>query len=339
MRFFNTIFALFLLLATQLVVAQNGRADALALSVRGAPTPDSLSKLLTVGLTSDQEKVRSIFRWITANISYQHRRVNRSGAPRHPADLDTTWDGKPADERTAFSVMQKREAVCEGYARLFKTLCNAAGVRSVVITGYARNEQDPADRNFYPNHSWNAVWLDSAWQLLDATWASGYMRSGSDLFTQAFDEYYFCTPPEQFVRNHLPEDLNWTLLARPKLLQEFRYAPFRTQAALKYRVERITPSNGILTPAVGDTLRFRVELRANFEDGPIAAGLAPDVLPGQVLLGEDFAEPLKPLPTRQLDYVYVVKPGVEWLNLLCNGDVILHYKLDLQSPSFAENRE
>lgn len=36
-------------------------------------TPDSLSRLLTAGYTSDRDKTASIFRWIAENITYNTR--------------------------------------------------------------------------------------------------------------------------------------------------------------------------------------------------------------------------------------------------------------------------
>jgi hypothetical protein len=309
--------------------AQWEAADWRALSVNGAPSPDSLSRVLTNGFSTDREKVRVLFRWITANISYRMHRPRRVTALR-----DTAWDGMELDERVAFQVLREREAVCEGYARLFNTLCRYAGIRSVLVTGYARNEMDRTDRSFMPNHSWNAVWLDSSWQLLDVTWASGYVRAGSDLFTQSHDDRYFLTPPAEFIRNHYPEDLRWSLLPSPPPIGEFHHAPFRTQAALKYRIASVFPSAGLLRAAPGDTLRLQVTLRPELAAGTIAPGSALEQGPQATQLGEVFLEPDNHFPARQLTYTYVVEAGVEWLHLRCNEDVILHYRLE--QPSLSE---
>lgn len=305
--------------------AQYARADAIALSV-DAPAPDSLAHLLTAALPNDRDKVRAIFRWITANIRYQLR----TPAPlERKARLapDTAFDSRPADERIAAQLLRRREGVCDGYARLFNALCGYAGIRSALVRGYVRNDSDPTDRLFAPNHSWNAVWFDSAWHLLDATWAAGYVRNGSNEFTPAFDEFYFLTPPRELARNHLPEDLNWTLLSDPPLLAEFRHGPFRTQNALKYRVQTVSPTQGILHAAVGDTLRFRVELHDPLQRGSVYHA-EPDWAPAALLHGVVGLDPDQPLPARELSYTYVVRPGDEWLQLRCDGEVILHYRVE-----------
>ncbi|WP_165871363.1 transglutaminase domain-containing protein [Flaviaesturariibacter flavus] len=308
--------------------AQWEAADRLALSVSGAPSPDSLSRLLTAGLQSDREKTRAFFRWVTANIRYRLR------SPRRAASLrDTALDGLALDERIAWQVLRDREGVCEGYARLFNTLCRYAGIRSVLVTGYARNEYDRSDRSFGPNHSWNAVWVDSAWQLLDATWGAGYFRNGSDEFVTALDETYFFPDPARFIGSHFPEDLRWSLLPQPPAPGEFRHGPFRTQAALKYRIAAISPVVGVLRPAPGDTVRLQVSLQTELAAGMIASGSALEPGPGSTRLNEVFLEPRDRYPSRKLTYTWVATPGVEWLHLRCNDDVILHYRVELALPS------
>lgn len=308
--------------------AQWASADRQALSVAGAPSPDSLTRLLTSGLESDREKVRAIFRWITANVRYRVRPPRLTTALR-----DTARDGLSLDERVAWQVLRNREGVCEGYARLFNTLCGYAGIRSVLVTGYARNDHDRTDRSFYPNHSWNAVRIDSAWQLIDATWAAGYFRVSTDEFVAALDEQYFFADPMLFIRSHYPEDLRWSLLESPPALGEFRHAPFRTQAALKYRIAGITPASGLLRPAVGDTLRLQVVLRNELAAGVIAPGSALEEGPGAARPNEVFLEPQVQFPVRRFTYTWVATHGVEWLHLRFNDDVILHYRVEVGLPS------
>ena len=79
------------------------------------------------------------------------------------------------DERVARIVLKRKQTVCAGYARLFKTLCDFAGIKSEIITGYAKTNL-MSSRQFKCNHNWNAVLIDSNWYLLDATWASGYLK-------------------------------------------------------------------------------------------------------------------------------------------------------------------
>ncbi len=194
-------------------------------------TCESLSQKLTASCNTEAEKVRAIFRWITENISYNVRPSYNSSQALNPysGDINDTGELKSLTERVADGVLKKKVAFCDGYARLFKTLCNYAGIKAEVITGYARTNINRIDRKFRSNHRWNAVLIDNNWRLLDATWASGYVNYSSE-FTQSYNEYYYLTPPEDFIRDHYPEDLTWTLLPSPPVLKEFQYTPFKKQA-------------------------------------------------------------------------------------------------------------
>src|SRR4051812_16767878 len=153
-------------------------------------TPDSLARQLTANYKTDRDKVTSIFRWITENISYNVRPFYNSTHNPSQADLpedEDTGGLKSLSERVAIDVLNRRIAFCDGYSRLFTTLCNYAGIASEVISGYASSNF--GGRKFGSNHRWNAVYLDSTWPLLDATWASGHLTYGSNDFIQSYNNY------------------------------------------------------------------------------------------------------------------------------------------------------
>src|SRR6185369_15894085 len=123
---------------------------------------------------TDLEKVRAIFRWITGHIDYNTTvlaKTRKASFVDYEEPDDTSTVLKPLTERVAQIVLQKRKSVCEGYAKLFKSLCDHAGVRSEVICGYAKPNLDRQGLKFKTNHSWNAVFVDSSWHVLDVTWA------------------------------------------------------------------------------------------------------------------------------------------------------------------------
>lgn len=71
-----------------------------------------LAAYLTEGLSSDGEKVRAIFRWVTSHVRYD-------------------MQGFRTAEYGDFSprgVLRSRRAVCEGYSGLFEALAQAAGI-------------------------------------------------------------------------------------------------------------------------------------------------------------------------------------------------------------------
>ena len=133
----------------------------------------------------------------------------------------------------AQKVLRRGIAVCDGYSRLFKVLCQYAGIEAVVLNGYAHSDFNSGGNRFRTNHTWNAVCIDSVWHLVDATWGAGYMTY-SDEFVQKQNDFYFLTPPDEMIRDHYPEDLRWSLLTHPPGLAEFKKAPFRSKSFLKY---------------------------------------------------------------------------------------------------------
>ena len=124
-------------------------------------SPATLSKLLTTNDTTNLQKVKSIFRWVTDNIAYNvksfQNRVNPYSADYWlEEDDDKSPVLKPLNERVAEMVLKRRTAVCDGYARLFKSLCDywASGK---IITGYAKTSINRIGAQFRSNHKWNAV--------------------------------------------------------------------------------------------------------------------------------------------------------------------------------------
>ena len=328
-----TLSVIFLLLIN-LVVAQDRRVDFSridwAVQSINAKTPEALAQQLTAPYTTDLEKVRSIFRWITEHITYASRprtTLNRNAFRYKALPMDTLLAMKSVDEIVAYTVMEKRTAVCNGYARLFKTLCDYAGIRAEMVTGYARGSM--GNTAFRSNHSWNAVYVDSAWRLVDATWASGFI-SFADEFVKHYDDYFFFPPPEQFIRSHYPEDLKWSLLPNPPALREFYQTPFKLTAFIKYGITGYAPSSGVVEASLGDTLQFKFDVKGNTE-----VKMAPELTADSMLLSGvaawAFVQPA--VTGNQVQYSFAVQSEtIEWIHLVYNNDVILRYKLNIRKP-------
>lgn len=297
-------------------------------------SPDTLARFLTMTDTSDLQKVKSIFRWVTANIAYNVRSFQRSkytGSADYwlEEDEDTSAVLKPLNERVAAMVLKRRTAVCDGYARLFKTLCDYAGVRCEVITGYGRTNINRIGTQFKSNHKWNAVFIDSSWYLLDATWASGYINY-RDEFERAYNGYYFLTLPGQFILDHYPEDLRWTLLPSPPTLREFNFTPFKTSAFNRNYVTSFKPENGIIQASVGDSIV--IELETRYPHRMLWATDITNVDTNTIFVlqccGVD--KPKNKITGNKVSYTYKVTSGdAEWLNVIFDYELIMRYKLNI----------
>ena len=301
-----------------------------------ANSVEALAVKLTSSYKTDLEKTRAIFSWIAQNISYNYKpSFARTGRTRpniiHPVEEaeDTSSVLKPLNLIIAENVLKKRTAVCDGYARLFKTLCDYANIPCEIINGYARNDMGRVGRNFKCNHSWNAVKLNGKWELVDVTWASGYLLWSNDQFVSHYDDQYFLTPPAQFAIDHFPEDPQWSLLAEPPIMKEFQYSPFKGWSVVKYNITSYFPSNGIIQAAVGDTIQLKLELD-EVKDKIIGGGYFTDSI-ALTLPGTVFLKPVDSLSKTTINYSFVVSsPQPQWLQLVYNDDLILRYKLNIR---------
>jgi hypothetical protein len=297
--------------------------------------PAELARRLTASCKTDLEKVTAIFKWITENISYKtweyQKRIIISSKNSEPEPEDT-GALKPLNERVAITVLKNRMGFCEGYARLFTTLCDYAGIRSELITGYAKNSIDRPGARFGTNHSWNAVFIDSAWHLLDVTWASGYVSWQGNEFIRQYDAQYFLTPPEVFIRDHYPDDLRWTLLADSPTPKEFHHSPFKQKSFIKYKITSYYPAGGVIEASVGDTIRLELETADAEYDKQVCPDLLMDSTIFSYTASRVFLKPLPsenwPVSSNRLKYMYTVaSPAVEWLYIMYNDDLVLRYKI------------
>jgi transglutaminase/protease-like cytokinesis protein 3 len=70
------------------------------------------------------------------------------------------------------------------------------------------------------NHAWNSIWLGDGWYLLDVTWGAGYITEDKE-FVRFINDAYFLTEPEEFIKGHFPDDMQWQLLDHPISFDEF----------------------------------------------------------------------------------------------------------------------
>lgn len=250
------------------IPADYRRADSIALSLSGKriKDPEQLVKQLTDSLPTDVEKARAIFRWITANIRYDSKELARIEKADFRIDKRfrseahaRRWKGRNY-YRKVYKALRKRKAVCEGYAMLFKHLCSWANIEAEVIGGHSRSYQDKIGKYKRPLHAWNAVKLNGKWHLLDATWASGSIHPITENFIFRFSDYYFLTPPEQFVMNHYPTDKHWLLMAEYPTVKEFYRSPIPHEGYFTQNILAVTPGEGVIRAEPDETVTLRLRL-------------------------------------------------------------------------------
>lgn len=185
-------------------------ARAVAAPASSERSLDELVRYLCPSGYTERQKARSLFRWVAERITY---------------DLDGLRNNKMGTQLPE-DVLRDRKAVCSGYSRLFKALGDKAGLKVVTLSGESKfNDQLPIKLPpGVSGHAWNAVFLEDRWQLVDVTWAAG--KADAQLkYKKEFDDYWFCTPAEQFVYTHLPKEEQWQLVDKPWSAAQFKALP------------------------------------------------------------------------------------------------------------------
>jgi transglutaminase-like putative cysteine protease len=162
-------------------------------------------------------RAKAVHDWIADRIAYDVKAYRTGKYPSQDAD----------------AVFGARRGVCSGYSLLFVALAKAAGVDAVLVAGDARTEGNDVRGE---GHAWNAVRIDGAYYLVDATWDAGSV-DGDD-FKKGFGTDYLFTPPEVFGLTHFPDQDGWQLRDHPIDRGEFFRQPMMAPAffAAGYRL-------------------------------------------------------------------------------------------------------
>lgn len=174
-------------------------------------TVEMLHRDLVKNLESDTDKLKAFYHWITHNISYDVQ----------------AWRTQSADwkKQEVPVVLRSKKAVCHGYSNLFKQLCDLSGIPCFIVSGYVKENNTFIEEG----HSWNAVFVEGKWQLIDATWGAGSVENRSR-FIKKFDDTYFFTDPVVFLSNHYPFDPAFQLVSFPVALSEYKKQTWKYEA-------------------------------------------------------------------------------------------------------------
>jgi len=201
---------LFVLFISNLTIGQAPNAyDAIDTIMDEIPTANTTSaeqiaEYITSNFTTNDDKLRAAFYWITANISYD---VAASKNTKPPFQTPT--------EKVA-ATLNSKKGVCMHYAEVFKDITTKLGIETVLIGGYTKNPKGEISK---VSHMWCASKIDNNWYLFDPTWGAGYVND--DKYTKKLNNKYYKTNPKSFVLSHMPFDYLWQFSDYPITNQEF----------------------------------------------------------------------------------------------------------------------
>ncbi|WP_158838511.1 transglutaminase domain-containing protein [Polaribacter sp. L3A8] len=228
-----------------------------------------LSLLLTSKLDTDVEKFRAIYSWVSRNIKGDHAAVSKNTRKRKRFKNDSTkltqWNN--SFNKVLFKKLLKdKKTVCTGYAYLIRELCTLANIESKIIDGYGRSAVVNIGKLSIPNHSWNAVKLNNKWYLADATWSTGYTDLSTNTFIFDYNDGYFLTEPQLFIKSHFPLDKKWSLLQKETILTDkFVNAPLIYGATFKHQIVPIYPKEMINNISKNGEIIFQLQAKETID--------------------------------------------------------------------------
>lgn len=344
-RIIKKLLFVFFLLTASGVISQPALIDFTAIdsTVKTVhfSSPDTLAQNLTATYTTESEKVRSIFKWITENIAYDtkgyynlNKIYNGLFQPHRFPDSATVY--KNYHDNIVKKVLKEKVAICDGYTRLFKTLCEIADIKAEIVIGYVRWYSDTIGEPTKRIHAWNAVEIDKQWYLLDPTWASGYSNTAVTNFKKEYDEYYFLTPADQLINDHFPLEDKWSLLSNPITLKQFYNQPYIFSAFRKYKIRSFKPAAGLIVSKVGGKISFELETDEHENEIDVVASLKPvavESTPGNssIINIGNLLKPRYTLSGNKVAYVYDIKSRqTKELNVIYNGELAMRYRVSIE---------
>ena len=331
-------FIIFILLLPIISFSQKAESDfslvdSFATTVKYKSNLSELTNELVKPFSTELDKARVIFRWITENIQYDFKyynkyRIKGVDPPTFKCKNEQECEAKRVayEEKCIEKAVKNNKAVCLGYALLYKKMCEIAGLKAEFLAGYVRSEPYQVGTAGILDHAWNAVRIDSLYYLLDVTWAAGGCAKDEEgnllNFQKGFNDYYWLTPADQFARNHFPQNNKWTLL--PNYTKDsFAANPYYLPGEIQH-IKLISPRSGIIAVKKGDTIHFKVEYKGYFKDLQINSNLFrnPDIWV--------FDEVGKGNKVRRMDSLALKKQ--KYINYTVNGR-IYEFQYVITDPS------
>jgi hypothetical protein len=173
---------------------------------------DSITNFVNTHFQKQEDRARAYYTWIALNVSYDVEHMNELNVLQ-TFNVNTLTSYK----QNAAEVLLSKKGACEGYSNLMVEFCRASSIPCFLVCGYTKT---PGGEIPQMLHAWNVLRIDSAWCMLDITWSSGFV-SPENTYVKRFSNMYFLPKPRLFIKDHMPIDPMWQLLAHPFTKKEF----------------------------------------------------------------------------------------------------------------------
>lgn len=129
---------------------------------------------------NDYYKIMKAHNWIVENVQY------------NMADS--------YNNANLYGALKDKKVVCEGYARLFKSLMDKMDIPCVLVSGVGID----ADTGKRENHAWNFVYLKGNWYAIDVTWDDPVII-GNGYVSKDLQYKYFLKGSQEFSKTHIAD--------------------------------------------------------------------------------------------------------------------------------------
>ena len=186
-----------------------------SLPQKEANSTKEIANYINTNFKTENDKIRAAFYWTASNISYDVK------------NMFAVNFGETTQDRIV-KTLKTRKGICGDYAAIFNEIATLVGVKSVVISGYTK--QNGKIDNL--SHAWCAAKIDNKWYVFDPTWGAG--SSINNKFVKKINDYYFKTEPSKIISSHIPFDYLWQFLNYPITNTEFYEGKTQINKTKKY---------------------------------------------------------------------------------------------------------
>jgi len=181
-----------------------------------------------------EETAYMIYRWISLNIKVDC----------------ANYDGK---YQSAVATFNSGKGGFVGISNLFLTMCLRLNIHSELINGYVKSMKNSNGKIIaVEEYIWNLIVIDNKNYLVNPTMGAG--TCDGNKYIKKYNDFYFATKPEFFIRTHFPELIEYQLLDNPISYEEFKSMAFLRHYFYYNCFETISPDTNEISLKDDSTL-------------------------------------------------------------------------------------
>ena len=155
-----------------------------------------------------EETAYMVYRWISLNIKVDC----------------ANYDGK---YQSAVATFNSGTGGFVGISNLFLTMCLRLNIHSELINGYVKSMKNSNGKIVaIEEYIWNLIVIDDKNYLVNPTMGAGTCDGNGNKYIKKYNDFYFATKPEFFIRTHFPELSEYQLLDNSISYDEFKSMAF-----------------------------------------------------------------------------------------------------------------